>query len=185
MSSLSVQGSQFCLVGQLLGFVIKDGHKLKYLRMTVSEREYWIKVPKELRESLDSSIQPQCYLEIIGLGKVSRKTGKLELKAEEIRFISENEEPQKQPKILNATQKSKILICQKSDCWQRGGKQICQKLQQEIQDRGLSESVTIKTTGCLKQCKKAPNLVVLPDKAHYHRFTPQAVDQLLEKHFSS
>lgn len=46
-----------------------------------------------------------------------------------------------------------ILMCQKSDCMKRGGKAVCQALQETLSDRGLQNQVTIKGTGCMKQCK--------------------------------
>ena len=33
----------FQVVGQFLGFVLKDGYKVKYLRISVDKREYWFK----------------------------------------------------------------------------------------------------------------------------------------------
>jgi len=45
--------------------------------------------------------------------------------------------------------------------------------------------VNIKLTGCLKQCKKGPNLVVMPDKKHYNQVAPQDVPSLIERHFAT
>jgi NADH:ubiquinone oxidoreductase subunit E len=188
MSSQKWQESTVAVTGQLIGFIFKDGYKLKYLRMNVAEREYWFKVPKELRHSLDSAIQSGCFLEIQGTAKTHRKNGKLELTADAVTLISQ-EQAQHPPttpsgkKAKKEKNKGKILICQKSDCWKRGGKKICEKLQQELSDRGLDETITVQKTGCLKKCKKGPNIVVLPEKAHYPLFKPQQVSSVLEKHF--
>lgn len=188
MSSIQEQMSDIQISGQLLGFIFKDGYKLKYLRIKVSEREYWFKVPKSLRQSLDPSIQVGCFLEIQGMAKLSRKTGKLTLIADFIQVISsetpqdtlETSEFSPSPKVAK---KSRILVCQKSDCWKRGGKAICEKLQQELRECGLSETVTLQKTGCLKKCKKGPNVVVLPDKVHYPQFNPEEVPYLVQKHY--
>ncbi|MDJ0564934.1 MAG: (2Fe-2S) ferredoxin domain-containing protein, partial [Microcystis sp. M49629_WE12] len=40
----------FQVVGQFLGFVLKDGYKVKYLRISVDKREYWFKPEKTLRD---------------------------------------------------------------------------------------------------------------------------------------
>ncbi|MGA7936768.1 MAG: (2Fe-2S) ferredoxin domain-containing protein, partial [Kovacikia sp.] len=46
------------------------------------------------------------------------------------------------------------------------------------------EQVTIRGTGCMKDCKAGPNLVVMPGKCRYSRVTPQEIPELLAKHFS-
>ncbi|MGK7931402.1 MAG: (2Fe-2S) ferredoxin domain-containing protein [Microcystaceae cyanobacterium] len=190
MTSNKWQESTVSITGQLIGFILKDGYKLKYLRMNISEREYWFKVPKELRQSFDPAIQSGCFLEIQGMARTHRKNGKLELTADSVAIISQAqaENPSTLPsakKGKKGKNKGKILICQKSDCWKRGGKKICAKLQQELSDRGLGETVTVQKTGCLKKCKKGPNIVVLPEKAHYPLFKTQEVGSVVEKHFGT
>ncbi|MFN5303279.1 MAG: (2Fe-2S) ferredoxin domain-containing protein [Pseudanabaena sp.] len=75
-----------------------------------------------------------------------------------------------------------ILICQKSDCWQSGGKEIYQRLEEELRDRGLSNRVQIQKTGCQKRCKQATNLVIMPNKAHRYVKSSQ-VESLLNRYF--
>jgi NADH:ubiquinone oxidoreductase subunit E len=77
---------------------------------------------------------------------------------------------------------AKILVCEKSSCWKRGGKQLCEAIAQTLKEKGLEDAVEIKRTGCLKQCKEGPNLVILPDKAKYSQVRPYQVASLLEKH---
>lgn len=55
-------------------------------------------------------------------------------------------------------------------------------LKTEIGDRGLTDEVAIKPTGCMKRCKAGPNLV-MPDKTRYSQIHAQAVPDLLDKHF--
>ncbi|MDJ0715285.1 MAG: (2Fe-2S) ferredoxin domain-containing protein [Prochloraceae cyanobacterium] len=194
MSKLKEKVSDFNEVGQLLGFVIKDGYKIKYLRVTVSDKEYWIKLPKELRNSLDRNIVPGSWLEISGEQKLCLKTGKLKLKACEVKLArAKSDSCQTSPcagkdrPLSTPCQKSKasILVCQKSSCWKRGGRAICEALESGLRDRGLEEKVKIKTTGCLKKCKMGPNVVMMPDKARYSKIMPKQVPDLLEKHFLS
>jgi (2Fe-2S) ferredoxin len=79
---------------------------------------------------------------------------------------------------------AKILICQKSDCRKRGGDAVCKALQQELEQRGLKEQVTLEKTGCLKKCKSGPNLVILPDKTRYSKVEPEAIPVLIEQHLA-
>jgi NADH:ubiquinone oxidoreductase subunit E len=76
-----------------------------------------------------------------------------------------------------------ILVCQKSDCMKRGGKALCQALESELRNSGLEDSVTIKGTGCMKNCKSGPNLV-MPDKTRYSKIQAEQVPALIDKHFS-
>ncbi|MGH2413781.1 MAG: (2Fe-2S) ferredoxin domain-containing protein, partial [Microcystaceae cyanobacterium] len=170
-------------VGQLLGFVIKDGYKIKYLRITFSDREYWIKPAKEIRHQLEQTITPGCWVEVSGERQLCLKTGKLKLKADVVKLATNPHTSQ--PQIAKSkTAKASILVCQKSDCWKQGGKAVCQALTEGLRDRGLEDKVQIKSTGCLKQCKKGPNLVMMPDKARYSHVQPQQIPDLLEKHFT-
>ena len=189
MSKKEKEVAQFAWVGQLLDFVIEDGSKIKYLRMIVSDREYWIKLPKELRHTLDPQIIPGSWLEVSGCRKVCKKTGKVKLKAEFVQRATAPREPGTTvfvpPNSTSKPAKASILVCQKSDCVKRGGRQVCQVIEQQLRDRGLEDCVQIKKTGCLKQCKKAPNLVVLPDKTRYSRVSPQEIPELIEQHFTA
>lgn len=83
-----------------------------------------------------------------------------------------------------AKTQTKILVCQKSDCQKRGGAAICKALENALKARGLEEQVTVQGTGCLKQCKAAPNIVVMPDKTRYSRIKPAEVPAIVDKHFA-
>lgn len=190
MSHLSAQISDFNLVGQLVGFVIKDGDRIKYLRVAVSEREYWIKVPKEMRDRLDRDLMPGCWVAITGTRKLDWKKGIVKLTAAEVQLTTKPSDgltmlvsPSAPPPPAQG--KASILVCQKSSCCQRGSKAVCRALEESLHDRGLTDRVEIKTTGCLKQCKQGPNLVVMPDKSRYSNFQPQQIDELLATHFGA
>ncbi|MCU0538063.1 MAG: (2Fe-2S) ferredoxin domain-containing protein [Hydrococcus sp. Prado102] len=187
--SYQKQKLEFNLVGQLLSFVIKDSYKIKYLRIIDSGREYWIKPDKEIRDRLDKTLTPGCWVDIRGTKKQCFKTGKLILKAYSIERVNLPEPadvpisfPQSPP-LKRQAAKASILVCQKPSCWKRGGKAVCQALAENLRDRGLDDKVQIKLTGCLKQCKHGPNMVVMPDKARYCRVEPGQAIELIEKHF--
>ncbi|MBP0016149.1 MAG: (2Fe-2S) ferredoxin domain-containing protein [Cyanobacteria bacterium SBLK] len=189
MSSLNMPVADFSIVGQLLGFVIKDGYKIKYLRLIFEEREYWIKVPKELRKTLDPKIVPGCWLEVSGTQK-RKKTGIVKLYAESIALTQQQEKSALQAIALpeakaKKTPKASVLVCQKSTCRKRGGDAVCRALEAELHARGLSDRVKIKGTGCLKQCKKGPNVVIMPDKAKYTHVNYSQIPGLIEKHFTA
>ncbi|MEG4320787.1 MULTISPECIES: (2Fe-2S) ferredoxin domain-containing protein [unclassified Microcoleus] len=83
-----------------------------------------------------------------------------------------------------AKTQTKILVCQKSDCQKRGGAAVCKALENALNARGLEEQVTVQGTGCLKQCKAGPNIVVMPDKTRYSRIKPAEIPAIVDKHFA-
>ncbi|XZO01932.1 MAG: (2Fe-2S) ferredoxin domain-containing protein [Microcoleus sp.] len=60
-----------------------------------------------------------------------------------------------------------FLVCQKSDCQKRGSGAVCKALENALNCSGLAGEVIVQKTGCLKQCKAGPNIVVMPDKTRY------------------
>jgi (2Fe-2S) ferredoxin len=65
----------------------------------------------------------------------------------------------------------------------KGGKEVCRTIEKMIADFGLGDAVQIQGTGCMKNCKAAPNLVVMPDKQRYSKVKPKEVAAILEEHF--
>ncbi|MGF1542397.1 MAG: (2Fe-2S) ferredoxin domain-containing protein [Pleurocapsa sp.] len=184
--------SQFTLRGKLSKIKLKGG-KVKYLKLTDGDRLDWIKVSKAARKNLDRDLVVGCHLEITGREKQHFQTGKSKFKAEIIKIIAHPSEiklthlkqkPVSLAPIFERTKQStaKVLVCQKSNCWKRGGKEICQQLETEFGDRGLDNLVQIKKTGCLKKCSKAPNVVMMPDKTAYSNVKPKQIPNLVEKH---
>jgi NADH:ubiquinone oxidoreductase subunit E len=167
------QTSEFYLEGHFLEYIFVDGNKLKGLILSTSEGDCYLKLAKHLRASFDEKLQRGTWLQIVGTKKYSSKTGEFRLKAERVMTAREKITPAK---------KATILMCQKSDCMKRGGRQLCQALIQQLSDRALDESVTIKATGCMKNCKGAPN-IIMPDKTRYSGVKAVQVSALLDKHF--
>lgn len=186
--------TEFCLEGRFLDVVIKDGYKLKGLLLATAEGEFYIKLAKNLRFAFDWRLPKGTWLQVIGTKKFDAKTGEVKLKAEQV-MAARTVQPEAANNIdveesftRNNTQtttkktKATILVCQKSDCMKRGGQAVCKALETELGDRGLTEQVTIKGTGCMKNCKAGPNLV-MPDKTRYCRIQATQVSVLIDKHF--
>ncbi|MBW4673735.1 MAG: (2Fe-2S) ferredoxin domain-containing protein [Desmonostoc geniculatum HA4340-LM1] len=191
----SLEVSEFCLEGRLIDFVIKDGYKLKGLLLGTHEGECYVKLAKHLRTAFDLRLSPGTWLQVVGYKQYDIKKDKLTLKAErvmaarsEMATVKTIAAPQEPPSIDNAKvkpakTKATILVCQKSDCMKRGGKAVCQALEAALSDRGLEDQVTIKGTGCMKNCKAGPNLV-MPDKTRYSQIQAPQIPALMNKHFA-
>ena len=167
--------------------------KIKYIKLVTKQGKYWIKVPKKLREKI-ASLSRGSELEVKGRSKQHPKTGKTRYKAQTVVLIPQ-ETPEATPKTKTVSllpvfdsktkSKAKVLICQKSNCWKKGGKKVYEELESTLSDRGLAKQIPIKKTGCLKQCKKAPAMVMMPDKARYNKVKPGQVKKLVDKHLVS
>ncbi|MBW4617140.1 MAG: (2Fe-2S) ferredoxin domain-containing protein [Desmonostoc vinosum HA7617-LM4] len=186
--------SEFCLEGRFLDFVIKDGYKLKGLLLATAEGECYVKLAKHLRVAFDLRLPPGTWLQVAGTKKYDLKDDKITLKAERVMaargtWEGEKISPPQEPPLVNQSKpkptktKSTILVCQKSDCMKRGGKAVCQALEAALSDRGLEDQVNIKGTGCMKNCKAGPNLV-MPDKTRYSRIQARQVPTIMDKHFA-
>ncbi|MCW5316396.1 (2Fe-2S) ferredoxin domain-containing protein [Nostoc sp. KVJ3] len=193
-ASYTTQISEFCLEGRFINFVIKDGYKLKGLILGTHEGETYIKLAKHLRAAFDLRLPPGTWLQVVGYKKHDLKDDTVTLKAERVMAARsemgkvETIAPVQEPpsidnvKVKPAKAKATILVCQKSDCMKRGGKAVCQALEAALSDRGLEDQVTIKGTGCMKNCKAGPNLV-MPDKTRYSRIQASLVPTLMNQHF--
>ena len=177
--------SEFTVTGKLEDFKIKSNGRVQYLQLSTDEGEYWLKVAKERQNTLGQHLQVGCWLKVTGMRKNKLHKGEVDYKAYRIELlsqpISENSLPSNS--AAKTIAKAKVLFCQKSNCWQQGGKAACELFKAELQNRGMSEQVEIKTTGCLKQCKYAPNLVILPDKVRYSRVQTKQISAFIDKHF--
>lgn len=200
------QVSEFSLEGEIL--IFEDGDKLKYLRISGDRGiEYLVKLCKELRASLSLVLTPGLRVKVVGEKQHNLKNGKIKLKAYSLK-LSDSENPAQpqvdtkntpvatltsdreihsrtasQTAVNPAKIKGKILVCQKSDCQKRGGAAVCKALENALNSRGLAGQVTIQGTGCLKQCKSGPNIVLMPDKTRYSRIKPAEIPAIIDKHF--
>lgn len=179
------QVSEFRLEGRFLGFAVEDGYKIKWLNLRTADGEHCIKLSKEARASVGRVLMPGDWVQVTGEKVVDLDTDEIKFKADRIVAsgvtpASTGSTPEKS--TAKPAAKATIAMCQKSDCMKRGGKAVCQALAATLSDRGLTDQVTVKGTGCMKQCKAGPNLV-MPDKQRYSRITAKEIPALIDKHF--
>lgn len=202
MSKFKVEGkvSPFSLEGRFIAFVDHHQVKPKRIRVATGEGEYQIKLSKELRYIWREALQPGDWIQVFGKQKYKPKTGEQKLKAYQLKvttpahkelqspnfkFQASNHQP-----LANTTPEAKpkgkvcVLVCQKSSCCKRGAAQVYQALQESVTHNGLEEEVTIKKTGCMKQCKQGPCIVFMPDKSRYTKVAPKDIHQLVDRHFA-
>ncbi len=206
MSPCKSDKASFQLEGRFLSFVVKDGYKIKGLRLATSAGELYIKLSKEARASCRQVLTPGEWLQVTGYQQLDYEAGTVKFKAETIKVVapsalhqqsavselpvlSEQVESSALPSntlptgAAPALPKACILVCQKSDCCKRGSRAVAEAIQQTLGDRQLTPQVTIKATGCMKHCKAGANVVI--QKTRYSHITPADVPGLIDRHFST
>ncbi|MBE9013720.1 (2Fe-2S) ferredoxin domain-containing protein [Pseudanabaenaceae cyanobacterium LEGE 13415] len=181
------QSGEFRFSGKFLGYVFKDGYKIKRLLLATSEGEFSIKMTKLARASLRQTLLPGEQIQVGGWQRLNRKTNTLKFKAYWIQPTSfqASIEAAITPKPTKSQKpgKESILVCQKSSCMKRGGKAVCKAIETALSDRGLDDQVQIKGTGCMKACGKVP-VVFMPGKNRYTKLNPKDVSMLIDEHFA-
>ena len=183
-SKKNCQVSEFRQEGRFVGFELEDGYKIKRIRLATAEGEYSIKLSKEARIFLGQVLIPGSWVEVSGERKLDRESGEQKLKAYRVspKAVSQTQIAPPANAKPPATKQACILVCQKSDCCKRGAMEVTHALAEGLRDRGLEGEVKIKGTGCMKQCKMGPN-IVMPDKTTYRRVDAEEIPELLDKHF--
>ncbi|WP_016878471.1 (2Fe-2S) ferredoxin domain-containing protein [Chlorogloeopsis fritschii PCC 9212] len=177
MSNKYLTLSEFNLEGQFLGFVGDSSGACKYLRVAIASGEVRLKIPKELRCSLNQHLEIGEIISVFGLSKLNSHTGKIKFKVYGVKPLGICPS-QKMP----LPPKAKILVCQKSGCRKRGGQGLLSELEKTLCERGLQDQVVIETTGCLKRCNNAPNCILQLGHKEYKKVHPEAIASLLESH---
>ena len=180
----------FQLQGKFVGFIYKSNGQAKSLILAVGERELRIKIDKSLQDTHFLNLLPGDWISITGEQEFKKeKFTKLKLKAYEIDRLScdvkcnPQEETNAMGKGKACAKKGKILICNKSDCAKRGGKELYGVLEKTISNLGLEKHVTIQKTGCQKRCGKAPNMILMPGRSKHSKPNPKNIAGLLEEHY--
>ena len=178
MGKLAKQRIPFEAEGYFLGFLPDKDGQLKYLRWQVGSEVFAGKIPKPLRSELYRSLKPGDRVQIAGEREVDL------LKGREKWVLCHVVPVQASPKAAPGSEEGRkgvVLVCQKSDCCRRGAIAVMQALQAHL--AAYPETIRVQGVGCLKDCKRGPNVVFLPDKARYSGVSPQGIPALLERHF--
>lgn len=145
MSSLLLK--PFELRGEFAGFIrTVQGKRRMVLR---SEGKDWLlKIPKELRHHLTSTLSDGCQLTVVGdeLLEAGEQTPKRVVSSVQLLTATGDTVPLHCP----------IRVCNKKNCWRSGGKQLWHALEDSLARHGLAESITLEAVDCLDHCKRGP-----------------------------
>ena len=170
--------SEFTITGRLEDFVVNSKGRVKYLYVSTAESDYSIEVAKQ-KNILGKYLKVGSYWKITGMRKYELHREQTHYKAYRIELLCQ---PTSTKIGIGANTKTKVLVCQGSSCCKRGGKAIYESLQTELKAKGINNEVEIKATGCMKQCKQAPCLI-MPGRNSYSGVQPQQISKLVSKYF--
>lgn len=198
----------FNLEGTFLGFIGSDPKKPKSIILEAEQEQMAIKLPKELRAYARSSLKVGDRLRCIGSSQVDFKARFIKLQAYQVFFLPPadpsattsvpatasrpeaaiapqplNHAPPSEPSL--SQKRAKILVCRKSGCQKRGGRQMAAVLEHILQTYQLQNQVEIRYVGCQKRCSKAPNLTIMPGKHYYEKIDAKDLTALIAEHFCS
>jgi (2Fe-2S) ferredoxin len=183
----------FSLVGRLEGFTFGKGGKIRRLVVETSQGVHSIKLThicriELLRSILSKQIQQGHWLAVSGRQKVDKRGIVKHLKAQEIglALVETTLTPliTAKPVLVPIQEgyKTKILVCQKSDCCRQGSALLQASIETAIEDRNLGQQVCVKASGCLKHCGKGP--VIAIGKTTYKTAEVEDVEQFLDERFA-
>ena len=141
MATVQPLVSQFTLTGKLEDLVTKSGDCIKYLQLISEQEEYWIKVAKELRNNFSRKLQPGYLLKVTGMRRYEIHKGKVKYKAYGIEVLEKPVITENSNVEVATKPKAKVLFCQKSTCWKKGGKTACALLKAELESNPLKYMV--------------------------------------------
>lgn len=170
--------SELNLKGEFLGLLGNKPGEYKYLQLAVPAGNLQIKIPKHLGRNLSLSLVPGEMVSVWGVSQLNRKNGQIKFKAHQVTSVDVDGCVNQKPRHPEA----KIMVCQKSGCWKRGGKGLLSDLEKTLCDRGLLDKVKIERTGCQKKCNNAPNCVLQLGKKKYKKVPLETIASLLESH---
>lgn len=178
----NLKKSPFQLDGNFVDLVRKSDGKPRAIVVGTGDKNLRIKLSKKLRKTWNFNLNFGDEIQISGWQKIKSK--KMKFKADEIfPFDRPSDPPQNTPELSPKFESGKIMLCQKSGCLKRGGKNLNKALKTALKNLGLQDNIKIVPTGCQKRCKKAPNLVMMPAKTKYGNISPKDVPPLLKEHY--
>jgi len=75
-----------------------------------------------------------------------------------------------------------VTICDGTSCIRKNAKNLRSVLREQLEKKGLSDSVKINLSGCLGMCDKGPIVVVNPGYTIYGGVTEEDISEIIDEH---
>ncbi|RZM78820.1 (2Fe-2S) ferredoxin domain-containing protein [Leptolyngbya iicbica] len=194
------------LKGQFIDVLRSPKGKIKGVCLQTETATYSIKLPKYLRPVLVRELTPGDFVQVWAYCEAEQWRGIniLPLSEPERIDLQENWQarqfvPTSSPNVDTAavseasaiapTEPSAsapkplcVQVCRKGKCFKQGGRQIMQSLETAIADDPNLQHVSVEGVGCLKACKKGPNIKLSHSKKVISGVTPDNALTIVTKY---
>jgi hypothetical protein len=183
------------LTGKYVGGLRSEKGKLKGLRLQADRQEWAVKLPKYLRPMLVRELVPETWVQVWAYPDGDRwhAVNVMPLlsppAADAIAPIPPAfteavppATPVAAPVATPAPPKPvRLQVCQKGKCCKQGSRELLRALQEQAaQDPALGH-VVVEPTGCLKACKKGPNVRIAGQGKLLSHLSPDEAPALLDR----
>lgn len=168
------------LKGQYIEAFRSSKGKIKGLWLKNGTQKCSVRLPKYLRPMLVRELEPGTFIQVWAYPDEGNWRGIhiLPLTPQEIDALSL--EDMSLPEVALPPRCQRIKVCSKGSCCKRGSGEVWQALQAEVEANPQLQNIEIESTGCLKACKRGPN-VKLPSGEIVSFAHPGMAKPLLEK----
>jgi Thioredoxin-like [2Fe-2S] ferredoxin len=178
------------IVGQFIDYELKDGYKIKRLRLINHAGIQSIKLAKEAKACLFrlGEVHPITAGTLLSLQvKQKNDDGALELKAYTItrldRDAAIDEFPAITPRSMGSANAVRIQVCDRGTCRKRGSAAVYDAFCQTVQAENRADQIVVEKTGCLKCCKQGVNVKI--NQTNHSRISVAQVRPLLSGIFTT
>jgi len=170
--------------------------KIKGLQLRTEAQTYTIKLPKYLRPMLVRELAPHAFIQVWAYREDEKWHGINIMPLSECEAIGLRDTWHTQEAVTDqcsevaavtaaapdAPQKLCVQVCRKGKCFKQGGRQIMQSLEAAIAEDPNLQHVEVEGVGCLKACKKGPNIKLSNSKRVISGVTPENALALVTQH---
>lgn len=180
------------LKGQFVEVLRSEKGKLKGIVLRTADNTYDIKLPKYLRPVLVRELAPHAFVQVWAYPDENRWRGINIMPLEEceaiaLREIFHHDETsvtssppiEKSSDKTEPTSKMCVQVCRKGKCFKQGGRRILETLQAEVAENADLQHISVEGVGCMKACKKGPNLKLSNSKKVISGVTPETALSLI------
>ncbi|MEM6714592.1 MAG: (2Fe-2S) ferredoxin domain-containing protein [Cyanobacteria bacterium P01_D01_bin.6] len=189
------------LKGQFTEVMRSAKGKVKGLYLRAEAETYAIKLPKYLRPMLVRELSPGAFVQVWADFDEEKWRGINVLPLSEQEAIALQKSWQTptarhtdatvatvEPSLKAAkssppsSKKLCVKVCRKGKCFKQGGRQIIQSLETAIATDPNLQHVSVEGVGCLKACKKGPNLKLSNSPKVINGVTPSNVIDIVTRY---
>ncbi|MBI5584502.1 MAG: 4Fe-4S binding protein [Deltaproteobacteria bacterium] len=74
-----------------------------------------------------------------------------------------------------------ITLCSGSACHASGSREVAAKIEEELQQQGLTAEVEVRRTGCHGFCERGPIIVIHPEEICYFQIKPEDIPEIISE----